>query len=281
MQRTLARPAELHGAGFFFGRDVVCRLLPAAPDAGRTFVRTDLPGRPRIPATIAHRVSAHRRTALAAGGASVEMTEHVLAALVGLEIDNCTIEVDGPELPALDGSAAPVAAALAASGFVQQSEPRRLLSIYAPVAVTDGAAAISIHRSPGEFSIHYRLEVDHPGIGVQEFRYLHSPRAFLAEIAPARSFIRAAEVEGLRALGIGARMTVRDLLVFGDDGAPVENALRYPDECVRHKILDCLGDLALVGRPLYGAVRALRTGHATNGRLAAAILAANSASAAA
>jgi UDP-3-O-acyl N-acetylglucosamine deacetylase len=281
MQRTLARPAELHGAGFFFGRDVRCRVLPAAPDAGRVFVRTDLPGRPRIPATIAHRVAAHRRTALAAGGASIEMTEHVLAALVGLEIDNCIVEVDGPELPALDGSAAPVAAALAASGFVLQTVPRRTLAITSAVAVTDGAAAISIHRSPGEFSIQYRLEVDHPGIGVQEYRYLHSPRAFMTDIAPARSFIRAAEVGVLRGQGIGSRMTARDLLVIGDDGAPIDNALRYPDECVRHKILDCLGDLALVGRPLHGAVRALRTGHATNGRLAAAILAAHKRSAAA
>ena len=273
-QRTLARELAFSGVGFFSGEDVSVRLIPAQPNHGLVFVRTDLPDAQEIPASVRHRVSEPRRTVLQVGAARAEMTEHVLAALVGMGIDNCRIELDGPEPPGLDGSALPFAEAIAAAGADEQSWPCTTLEIGEPVHVAAGDAFAAAHPSAeGRFDVTYNLDYpDNPGLGRQSLCYSHSPEAFLREIAPARTFVRQREVDWLRSMGVGKRTTVKDLLVFADDGSVVDNALRFPDEPVRHKILDLIGDLALIGRRVVGHILAHRSGHATNAALAAAIV---------
>ena len=273
-QRTLAREAAFTGVGFFSGQDVSVRLLPADADHGLVFVRSDLPDAPSIPASVRHRVAEPRRTVLQVGDARAEMTEHVIAALVGMGVDNCRIELEGPEPPGLDGSALPYVEAIGGGGLEVQSAPRSPLVIEESVHVADGDAFTAAHPGPaGRYDLTYNLDYsDNPGIGRQSFCYTHSPEAFAREIAPARTFIRAREIEWLRGLGIGKRTTTRDLLVFADDGSVVDNTLRFPDEPVRHKILDLIGDLALLGRPLVGHILAHRSGHATNAALATALL---------
>jgi UDP-3-O-[3-hydroxymyristoyl] N-acetylglucosamine deacetylase/3-hydroxyacyl-[acyl-carrier-protein] dehydratase len=273
-QRTIAREATLAGVGFFSGRDVSLRLIPAEPNHGFVFIRVDLPGSPAIPALVRHRVPEPRRTALQVGDARVEMSEHVLAALVGMGVDNCRIELNGPEPPGLDGSALAYVEAIGSGGLEVQAPPRLPIVIEEPVHAADGDAFAAAHPGPpGRFDVTYNLDYsDNPGIGKQSLCYSHTPEAFAREIAPARTFIREKEVEWLRGQGIGKRTTTRDLLVFADDGSVRDNRLRFPDEPVRHKILDLIGDLALVGRPVMGHILAHRSGHATNAALAAALV---------
>jgi len=270
-QRTLARSVSLDGIGFFSGRDVSIRLVPAEPRYGLRFVRTDLPGSPTIPASIRHRIAEPRRTVLQDGDARVEMTEHVLAALVGMGVDNCRIELDGPEPPGLDGSALPYVEAIRIARLEEQRAPATWLVVDETIRIEDGAAWTAAEPSASnDFELAYDLEYgDNPGIGRQSLRYVHSPDAFADDIAPARTFIRESEVAWLRSMGIGKRTNAADLLVFADDGSLIDNELRFPDECVRHKILDLIGDLALAGRPIVGRVAAHRSGHGTNAALAA------------
>jgi UDP-3-O-[3-hydroxymyristoyl] N-acetylglucosamine deacetylase/3-hydroxyacyl-[acyl-carrier-protein] dehydratase len=273
-QRTLAREATLKGIGFFSGTDVSIRLVPAEPNHGIVFIRSDLPGSAPIPASIRCRVPEPRRTVLQVGDARVEMTEHVLAALVGMGVDNCRIELDGPEPPGLDGSALPFVEEIAGGGLDVQSTPQIPLVVEESVHAGEGDSFAAAHPGPsGRYDVTYNLDYsDNPGIGKQSLCYTHSPEAFGREIAPARTFIRETEVEWLRGMGIGKRTTTKDVLVFAEDGSIRDNTLRFPDECVRHKILDLIGDLALVGRPIIGHILAHCSGHATNAALAAALL---------
>jgi UDP-3-O-[3-hydroxymyristoyl] N-acetylglucosamine deacetylase/3-hydroxyacyl-[acyl-carrier-protein] dehydratase len=273
-QRTLAREATLSGIGFFSGTDVSIRLVPAEPNHGLVFIRTDLPGAPPIPASIRCRIQEPRRTVLQVGDARAEMTEHVLAALAGMGVDNCRIELGGPEPPGLDGSALPYVEAIGEGGLDLQSSPQLPLVIEEPVHAGEGDCFAAAHPGPpGRFDVTYNLDYsDNPGIGRQSLCYTHSPESFARDIAPARTFIREKEVDWLRTQGIGKRTTTREVLVFADDGSIRDNKLRFADECVRHKILDLIGDLALVGRPIVGHVLAHRSGHATNAALAAALL---------
>jgi UDP-3-O-[3-hydroxymyristoyl] N-acetylglucosamine deacetylase/3-hydroxyacyl-[acyl-carrier-protein] dehydratase len=272
-QRTIARDAAVRGVGFLSGVDVDLRFRPAEADAGVVFIRADLPGRPSVPAHVRHVVPRQRRTTLQRGEAVVEMVEHVMAALAGLQVDNCTVEIDAPETPGCDGSSRAFAEALAGAGVVEQRRPRETLAIERPVTVREGRATLTAH--PGEADrlvLSYNLDYgrDTP-IGSQSLFVELSPETFRDELAPSRTFLLEAEAHALRQAGIGARTTEADLLVFGPDG-PIDNTLRYPDECVRHKILDMVGDLALAGRDLAGHVVAHRSGHQLNAELVRKLL---------
>lgn len=273
-QRTIRRAAAVVGFGFFTNADVTARFLPAEPDSGVTFVRTDLPGRPEIPATIAYAVERHRRTALERNGAAVELTEHLLATLAGLAIDNCRVELDGPEPPGGDGSARHFVEALMEAGIVEQDRPATLFAVQTPVAVTaDGGSHVAAEPiDTTTCRLRYDLDYgpDSP-IGRQSAEYVLTPETFAAEIAGARTFILENEIAALRSAGYGTKVSAADLLVFGKDGV-VGNTLRADNECARHKLLDCIGDFALTGRRLAGRFHAVRTGHAANRELVRRLL---------
>ncbi|MBM3998760.1 MAG: UDP-3-O-acyl-N-acetylglucosamine deacetylase [Planctomycetes bacterium] len=263
-QRTLRSPVRLEGFGYWSGRDVALELRPAPAGSGIVFVRTDLPPPATIPARTANRLDLPRRTAVGAGRARVEMIEHVMAALAGLRIDNCEVRLDGAELPAFDGSSLPIAEAIHRAGAIAQAEARPTLRIARPVRIEAEGASIEGRpsRTPG-LTIEYELDYGPGPIGRQWIRMDLTPDAFLSELAPARTFLLEGEADRVREQGLGARVTYRDLVIFGKDG-PVGNRLRFDDECVRHKALDLVGDLALGGFDIEGHVIAIRSGHRLN-----------------
>jgi len=272
-ERTIAGEAGVCGVGFLTGADVRVRFRPAPAGAGVTFVRADLPGQPAVPAHVRHVTPRQRRTTLQRGAAVVEMVEHVMAALAGLRIDNCTVELDAAETPGLDGSSRAYVEALDAAGLVEQDRLREVLVIDRPVSVREGRAVLAAH--PGEADelvLAYNLDYGRSSAIAPQGRFVAiTPESFRADLAPSRTFLLESEAVALRAAGVGARTTVADLLVFGPDG-PIGNALRFPDECARHKILDMVGDLALLGKDLVGHVVAHRSGHQQNAELARALL---------
>ncbi len=272
-QRTIVREAGLRGISFLGGRDVEIRFRPAAAGTGVVFLRADLPDRPSVPAHVQYTIPRQRRTTLERGPAIVEMVEHVMAALAGLRVDNCLVEIDGPETPGCDGSSRAFADALAGAGIVEQEAAREVLVIDRPVTVSEGGAILTAHPGdPRRLVLSYNLDYGpRTPIGRQSLFVDVTPESFRDELASSRTFLLEAEAEALREAGIGSRTTERDLLIFGEAGV-IGNELRFRDECVRHKILDLLGDLALMGVDLAGHVVAHRSGHQLNAELARELL---------
>jgi UDP-3-O-acyl N-acetylglucosamine deacetylase len=261
------------GFGYWSGRDVNVEFRPAAPDSGVAFVRTDLERPQRIAADVRRRIEVPRRTTLAEGGVQVEMVEHILAALYGLGIDNCEVAVDAPEMPGLDGSCQPLVAALVEAGITLQRTARRRLIVSDITRVGNDEAWVEARPvKTGSLHIIYKLDYgpNNP-IGRQTIELTVTPQSFAAELAPARTFVLAAEAEWLKSRGLGTRVTNQDLLVFGEDG-PIDNPLRYENECVRHKALDLVGDLALSGCDLIGQFIACKSGHRLNAELVKVLL---------
>ncbi|MBA4065515.1 MAG: UDP-3-O-[3-hydroxymyristoyl] N-acetylglucosamine deacetylase [Isosphaera sp.] len=268
-QRTLAADAEVEGVGFVTGARVRVRLRPAPPGTGRVFRRADRPNAPAVPALAGFVTDTRRRTTLGPAGCGVTLVEHLLAALAGLRVDNCRVELDGPEPPGLDGSAAGYVAAVAAAGVVTQPARRPVWAPAAPVVASAGGATVAFHPSadPG-LRVSYLLDYGPTGpVPRQRFTLAPGAGAFAAEVAGCRTFVTAAEADALRAEGVGRHLTPADLLVFGPRGV-VGNRLRFADEPARHKVLDLVGDLALCGFDLAGHVVAYRSGHALNVELA-------------
>ncbi|WP_422930619.1 UDP-3-O-acyl-N-acetylglucosamine deacetylase [Singulisphaera sp. PoT] len=266
LQRTIARETEVRGVGYIQGRDVSIRFRPAEADAGVVFVRSDLPGQPSVPAKIQHVIPRQRRTTIQQGEAVVEMVEHVMAALSGLHIDNCRVEIDGPETPGCDGSSKAFVEALNEAGVVELDRERETLVIDKPITVRSGQSTLTAYPGDG-LVLSYQLDYGaHTPIGSQSLFVDISPESFRKELASSRTFLLENEAKSLRQAGIGTRTTESDLLIFGPDGV-IGNTLRYPDECVRHKILDMVGDLALLAKDLSGHVVAHRSGHQLNAEL--------------
>lgn len=274
-QQTIARDAEVSGISYLSGLDVRLRFRPAPAGSGIVFLRTDLPGRPSVPATVEHVVPRQRRTALERDGAAVEMVEHIMAALAGLRLDNCIVEIDGPEAPGVDGSSRPYVEALDAAGLVAQDAPRAAIKVAGPITVREGEATLSAYPADERgLYLSYRLDYGEGSPIVRQSLSLDlDPRSFRDELAASRTFLLEAEAHAMRQAGVGTRITERDLLIFGPDG-PIGNQLRFPDECVRHKLLDLVGDLALAGVDLHGHVVASRSGHSLNAALVRKLLAA-------
>ncbi len=272
-QRTISEPVSLSGFGYWSGRDVRVEFRPAPEHSGVTFVRTDLARRVRIPALAAHRFETPRRTTLRAQGATVEMTEHVLAALSGLQIDNCEVWVDQSELPGCDGSSQPFIECLDQTRTVEQDAYRAQLIVRELTRVGDENSWIEARpATKPEVSIRYRLDYGlGNGIGRQTLQLALSPETFRRELAPCRTFMLKAEADWLLAQGLGNRATMKDLLIFDDQG-PIDNELRFQDECARHKMLDLVGDLALAGCDLIGHFVAHRSGHRLNAELVQVLL---------
>jgi UDP-3-O-[3-hydroxymyristoyl] N-acetylglucosamine deacetylase len=271
-QRTLQRPGEIQGIGFLTGAVVRLRFLPAPPCSGVVFVRTDLPGRPRIPARIDQVTGTHRRTTLGHAPAQVGLVEHVLAALAGLRIDNCLVELNAPEPPGLDGSARGFVEVLCAAGAVLQPAKRTAWSVEEPVLVSQPGATLALHPADGDgLRISYFLDY---GLGSPIDRQVHTQEVnvagFINELSACRTFLLEEEAAELRRQGLGTRTTAADLLVFGRRG-PIDNALRFGNEPARHKILDVVGDLSLLGEDVRGHLVAYRSGHPLNVALVRAL----------
>jgi UDP-3-O-acyl N-acetylglucosamine deacetylase len=273
-QQTIARSAAVEGVGYWSGQRVRVEFRAAAADSGIVFVRGDLTGSPRIPADVAHRTDTPRRTNLHAGEATVEMVEHVMAALAGLQIDNCEVWTDAAEMPGCDGSSRAFVEALDAAGAVAQDSLREQRVIHDVIRV--GGKDSWIEARPccsGKTVLHYELDYGaHHVIGRQALELVLTPEVFRRELAPCRTFTLKAEAEALQRRGLGRHVAFRDLLVFDENG-PIDNQLRFPDECVRHKMLDMAGDLALAGCELIGRFSAFRSGHHLNAELVRAVLA--------
>lgn len=271
-QRTLRQAAEVSGVGFLTGANIKLRFLPAPAGHGIAFQRTDqlAIGRPSIPATIDFAVPRERRTAVERDGIAVEMTEHVLAALAGLRIDNCLVQLNAPEPPGCDGSSRAFVDALLDAGTVEQDELRPALVIRRGLRAVDdkrGSHVAASPISPAALVISYRLDYGPASpIPPQKVTVEVTPETFVRELAFARTFVLESEVKALKAQGYGRKTTAKDLLVFGPDGV-IDNNLRAVDECARHKLLDCIGDFALLGCDLYGHIEASRSGHRLNREL--------------
>lgn len=268
LQRTLARPATVRGVGFLTGADVTLTFLPAAENTGIAFQRMDIAHSEPIPALLEFVVPRQRRTAISRLGATVEMTEHVMAALAGLQIDNCLVQLNAPEPPGGDGSSLHFVQALLDAEIVEQSAPRETIAVTQEACVRPGAEqSAQVNAGPilrRSLVITYELDYGpRSPIKPQLLTFEFSPETFITNLAFARTFVLEAEAQALKAQGYGSRLTPRDLLIFGADG-PIDNSLRCHDECVRHKILDCLGDFALLGCDIHGHFRAYRSGHSLN-----------------
>jgi UDP-3-O-[3-hydroxymyristoyl] N-acetylglucosamine deacetylase len=269
VQQTLRRSISCTGIGLHSGNKVTLSLKPAPADFGIRFRRTDLGGA-EIPATVQHLAGINYATGLSRDTGSVETVEHLLAALSSLGIDNVVVELNHPEVPIMDGSAAPWVYLINEAGVKRLGSPRRYLKVLRPMSLSRGDKRIAIYPSD-HFKVTYSIAFDHPLLRHQSRTMRITEDAFVEEIAPARTFGFLKEVEMLRQQGLALGGSLENAIVIGDTGV-LNNALRFDDEFVRHKILDVIGDLALVGRPVIGHVVAHRGGHALHTAFAAQLL---------
>jgi UDP-3-O-[3-hydroxymyristoyl] N-acetylglucosamine deacetylase len=262
-QRTLQHRATLEGVGLHSGAPVRLTLCPAPQDSGIVFERIDLMPRVEIPALAEYVVDTTLNTSLGKGGARIGTVEHLMAALVGCGIDNARIEVEGPEVPILDGSSAPFVQLVREAGIKQQRVTRRYLHVKRPITVQEGDKLVRLVPAR-RFSIRCTIDFKHPLISDQRYELELSEKAFQKEIARARTFGFKRDVERLHAAGLARGGSLENAVVVDDFHILNPEGLRFPDEFVRHKILDAVGDLALAGMPVIGRLEAVKSGHAMN-----------------
>ena len=269
LQRTLRTAVELSGTGLHSGELVDVRILPAPQDSGVEFVRTDLPDALPIPAHIRYHSTSNRRTHLERGGAEVDTVEHLLAVCTGLRIDNLRVELSGREMAGMDGSGQTLVELFRQAGVVEQRAEARIFRLEQPIYVRDESATLV--ALPGEgpgLTLQYIASFSDPEVEGGSLQVEVTPESFATEIAPARTFCLASEVDSLRAAGLGKGATRENTVVLGDP----QTVLRMPGEPVRHKMLDLLGDLHLLGAELHAHVIATRSGHRTNAELVRRLL---------
>ncbi len=268
-QRTLRRAISCAGIGLHSGNKVSLCLKPAPANSGIRFRRTDLDGL-EVPATVKHVGGINYATGLTRDAVRVDTVEHLLAALVSLGIDNAIVELNSPEVPIMDGSAAPFIYLIHEAGVKQLAQPRLYLKVRRPISMLRGDKRIALYPSD-HFKVTYSIAFDHPLLRHQSRTLRLSEESFVEEIAPARTFTFLNEVEMLRQQGLAQGGSLDNAVVIGDTGI-LNNGLRFDDEFVRHKILDVIGDMALVGHPLVGHLVAHRGGHALHTAFAAQVL---------
>lgn len=264
-QRTIATPTGVQGTGYLTGRTVHLRFVPAPVGAGVVFVRTDLGKHARLPAHVGQVTGTQRRTTLGHSPLTVSLVEHVLAALKGMRVDNCLVELDAPEPPGLDGSAQPYVEALCNAGIVIQAARKTIWTVLSKLTVQQQGATLTLHPTDEPaLRVSYFLDYgDRSSIVRQTHTALLTPQVFKQDIAPCRTFVTQEEALQLQQQGIGSRTKATDLVIFGPRG-PIDNKLRFADEPARHKILDLVGDLSLLSEDLCGHVTAYRSGHSLN-----------------
>ena len=258
-RRTIGREATVQGVGLHLGQPCTLVFAPAPSGAGVSFIRRDRPDSPSIPARVDIAVEAERRTQLGLGDASLHTVEHVLAAVGALGIDDLMISMDGPEPPIMDGSAAPFLEALLGAGVVPNGGRPEWLVLRKTIRVEDGESVYEARPSDG-LTLDVSIDFPHPLIGAQRGVYRVTPELFGRELASARTFGFVREVEGLRAKGLIQGASTANAIVL-DDTSVIDTALRWPDEFVRHKALDCVGDLVLAGARVRAHITAVKPSH--------------------
>lgn len=269
-QTTLASTAETSGIGLHTAVPVQVRVLPAPPDTGYIFRRTDLGGF-EIPASVEFIAHCSYATTLMRTGVMLSTVEHLLAALSGMQVDNAFIEVDNLELPIMDGSSEAFIEMIERAGIVEQPLARKALLVREKITVEDGLRRISVEPADA-FEIDCLIDFQHPMIGAQHFRFDLTNGAFGREIASARTFGFTAEIEALRRANLIRGGSLENAIVLTPEGMLNDTTLRFADEFVRHKILDIIGDLALLGMPILGRIHAERSGHILHASLMSKLL---------
>lgn len=268
-QQTLKRAVVLIGIGLHTGKDVRLTLKPARPNHGIVFVRTDLEGAPAIPAHFENVTSTQMATTLSKGGASVSTVEHLMAAFEGMGVDNAIVEVDGPEIPIMDGSSGAFCKLLIEAGIEEQPMTRACLALRRRVEV-QVAGKFGYAEPSSRFEIHATVEWDHPAIGAQEYMYVQGRNSF-AEFAGARTFGFLRDVEALKRMGLARGGSLENAVVLDDTRVLNPEGLRYENEFARHKVLDALGDFKLAGIGIRAFFRLHRAGHDLHRQLLAEI----------
>ncbi len=273
MQHTLKDIISFSGIGLHSGRAVKVRILPSAEDTGISFVRTDLPGSPAIKAVSVNVISTSYATTIGLKGSSVSTIEHLMAAFYGMGVDNAVVELDGPEVPIMDGSAVDFIGMIESAGLEALPALRQYLVVKKPIRVSeDDKYIFLLPPDDMEFTIDYSIDFAHPFLNKQSFSRLFSQDVFRKELGSARTFGFLKDVEALRANGLARGGSLENAIVISDTEILNEGGLRYPDEFVRHKVLDLMGDIALVGMPVIGQLIAYRSGHSLNHKLAQKVL---------
>ncbi|MFQ5953108.1 MAG: UDP-3-O-acyl-N-acetylglucosamine deacetylase [Candidatus Omnitrophota bacterium] len=262
-KKTIEKEVSFSGKALQTGEEVRVTCKPAGPDAGITFRRVDLENKPEMQLKGAGFIDVgHRRSVIGSDSATVQTVEHFLAALWGLEIDNILIEIEGAELPALDGSAMAFVKLLKEAGTVEQSVSREFVKITRKEEIKEGDSSIAVYPADS-FSVSYLIDYNVGSISREVFDIELDKDSFEKEIAPARTFCLKEEAEALLRAGLGQGATLENTLVMDEKG-PVGTTLRFPNEPVRHKVLDLVGDFYLFGRPVLGKVVAEKSGHSLN-----------------
>ena len=273
-QRTLGRPVEIEGVGLHSGTPAHLTILPAVADSGIVFVRRDRESH-EIPAAHRFLQGSSFATTLARGGLSVSTVEHLLSALTGLGVDNARVVLDGAEVPILDGSARPFVDPILAAGVRTQKAPRRYLALRRPIAVSQDDKEI-LALPANDLQVTYAIDFPHAAIGYQALSARIGEEDYASSIAPARTFCLLSDVEAMRRAGLARGGSLDNAVVVGEDGV-LNSSLRFPDEFVRHKVLDLVGDLALVGSRLRAHVIVFKGGHRLHAALVGRILASRAA----
>ena len=274
LQRTLKTSIKTTGVGLHTGARVDLVLRPAAADAGVTFHRVDLTPPVAIPADARYVGDTRLSSTLKHEGASVSTVEHILSSLAGLGIDNCHVDIAGPEIPIMDGSAAPFVFLLQAAGIVEQDAPKRYLRILSPVEVRDGDKWARFDPFNG-FKLDFTIDFPHPVFGSENRHVVidFAEHSYVKEVARARTFGFMQDVEALREAGLALGGSLQNAVVLDEFKVLNAEGLRYDNEFVKHKVLDAIGDLYLLGHPMIGQYTAYKSGHGLNNQLARALLA--------
>ncbi|MCC7275190.1 MAG: UDP-3-O-acyl-N-acetylglucosamine deacetylase [Alphaproteobacteria bacterium] len=276
MRRTIKSAIHCTGVGLHSGQRIVLRLLPAPAGTGIVFRRVDLPGAPEVPALWDRAVESPLCTTLLEDGVSVSTVEHLMAAFAGLAIDDVVVELDGPEVPIMDGSAAPFVFLIECAGTTDLPQPRQAIRVLKEVRVGDATRWAMLRPGPTQ-SFNFEIEFPHPVIAQQRYGVTLHNGAFKSELARARTFGFLHEVDKLRSLGLARGGSLDNAIVVDEERVLNEEGLRYADEFVRHKLVDSIGDLYLAGGPILGRFEGHRSSHALSARLLRALMSDHSA----
>jgi len=259
-QHTIGQSVWCSGVGLHSGLNVALVLKPAPANSGIRFIRTDIPSSPSIPAYYNNVVNTFQATTIGSEGAVVSTVEHLMAALYGCGVDNVMVEISGPEAPIFDGSAAPYVKLIQKALVLEQDEPRNYLAIRKPLTVQRGDSFIT--ASPSDhFQVCYEIEYAHPRVGKQSYSWALKNGSFGREIAKARTFGFLKDFQKLQEMGLIRGGSLSNAVVFDDSEVLNAGGFRFSNECVRHKILDFIGDLALTGLPMLGEFKVCKAGH--------------------
>lgn len=264
-QQTLSKPVFFSGVGVHSGKTANLALKPAPANHGIRFFRTDLPGTQGIPALFSRVVDTSLATVIGENGVIVSTIEHLVACLAGLGIDNARVELDNYEMPIMDGSASVFAREILEAGILPQEAPRSYFVVTRPIEIADGDKFVGAYPNE-DFRITCTIDFANPVIGKQTMDITLGDASFVEQVAPARTFGFLHEVEMMKQLGLGRGGTLDSAVVVSGETIINEEGLRFPDEFVRHKLLDCIGDFALIGMPIQGHIHTVKSGHLFNHR---------------